>query len=125
MKVQQPHPRQAPRAPAQLDALADVEARFFKALADPTRLKMLRLIGERERTVSELVKAVGSRQGRVSSHLMCLRWCGFVESRREGKYVHYRLADPAVDELLRLADGMIARSAQNLLACAVLGGEGA
>lgn len=113
----------SPLTPTEPDTRAELEARFFKALADRTRVRMLRLLGERERTVSELVEAVGSSQGRVSSHLMCLRWCGFVETRREGKYVYYRLADRAVRELLQLADGMIARSAQNILTCAVVGGE--
>ncbi len=115
--------RLSPLALTKPDTRAELEARFFKALADRTRVRILRLLSERERTVSELVEVVGSSQGRISSHLMCLRWCGFVETRREGKYVHYRLADGAVRELLRLTDGMIARSAQNILACTVVGGE--
>src|SRR5260370_23558933 len=60
-------------------------ARFFRVLGDPTRLKILELLGERERTVGELVSAVAQPQPRVSTHLACLRHCGFVTTERRGK----------------------------------------
>lgn len=67
-------------------------ARFFRVLGDPTRLKILQLLTEGERTVGELVSAVGQPQPRVSTHLACLRHCGFVTAERRGKEVIYRLA---------------------------------
>ena len=67
-------------------------ARFFRVLGDPTRLKILQLLSEGERTVGELVSAVGQPQPRVSTHLACLRHCGFVITERRGKEIVYRLA---------------------------------
>src|SRR5215472_6429287 len=52
--------------------------RFFRVLGDPTRLHILQLLEERELTMSELVATVGQPQPRVSTHLACLRHCGFV-----------------------------------------------
>jgi len=63
-------------------------AKFFRALEDPTRLRILRLLLEGERTVSELVAQLGAPQGRVSSHLACLRWRGYVQVRRQGRYAY-------------------------------------
>ena len=60
-------------------------ARFFRVLGDPTRLRLLTLLLERDQTVSELVEALSAPQGRVSTHLGCLRWCGFVTARRAGR----------------------------------------
>jgi len=59
-------------------------ARVFAGLSEPIRLKIL-LVLAGERNVSELVTLVGSSQGRVSMHLQCLRWCGYVTSERRGK----------------------------------------
>lgn len=59
-------------------ARPEVLASFFRALADPTRVRILELLTERPLTVTGLVSALGLAQGRVSSHLSCLRWCGYV-----------------------------------------------
>jgi DNA-binding transcriptional ArsR family regulator len=78
---------------------------------------------EGERNVSELVTAVGSSQGRVSMHLQCLRWCGFVDSERRGKYVYYRVRDERVQELITLARAFAASYHHELASCAVLDRE--
>ncbi len=82
-------------------------AKFFRALGDPTRLAILRAVLDGEKNVSELVKLTGSPQGRVSSHLACLRWCGYVTARREGRRVYYRVTDPRVPRILELAAEMV------------------
>src|SRR5713226_419939 len=71
---------------------ATAVARFFRVLADPTRLKILESLTSGERTVGELVGAVGQTQPRISTHLACLRHCGFVSTERRGKEVVYSLA---------------------------------
>lgn len=82
-------------------------ARFFRVLGDPTRLKILRLLSEGERTVRELVSAVGQPQPRISTHLACLRHCEFVSTERRGKEIVYRLAlDGLVGIMDRAADAM-------------------
>jgi ArsR family transcriptional regulator, cadmium/lead-responsive transcriptional repressor len=95
-------------------------ARFFRGLDDPTRVLILELLLSGERPVSELVELTGSPQGRVSNHLACLRHCGYVTTRREGRYVFYRLADDRVRALLRIAQELMADHAQALLSCAVV-----
>jgi DNA-binding transcriptional ArsR family regulator len=102
---------------------AQAAARFFRGLGDPTRVRILHILLEGERTVSELVSMLGAPQGRVSSHLSCLRWCGFVEADRRGRNVYYTVADPRVRQVLQLGDAIIADAAERLLACQVLEGE--
>jgi DNA-binding transcriptional ArsR family regulator len=71
-------------------------------------------------SVSELVTLVGTGQGRVSTHLQCLRWCGFVTSERRGKFVYYRVCDPRVRELIKLAQDMVVLHGEQLVTCSVL-----
>lgn len=68
---------------------------FFKALADRTRLRLLNLIGDREVCVCYFVEILGTHQPKISRHLAYLRDAGIVSARREGKWMHYRMADPA------------------------------
>ncbi|TAN32857.1 ArsR family transcriptional regulator [bacterium] len=98
-------------------------ARFFRVLGDPTRLKLLQLLSAGERTVGELVAAVEQPQPRVSTHLACLRHCGFVSTERRGKEVIYRLAlDGLVGIMDRAADAM-EPICDRLAACTRIGPE--
>ena len=104
----------APTAP-------DLTARFFRGLGDPTRVRILQiLVDQGPKNVSELVELVGSAQGRVSSHLACLRWCGFAASYREGKNVYYTVTDPRVEDLLRLGQRILMENAERVLSCDVV-----
>lgn len=96
---------------------AELTAKFFRGLGDPTRLKIIELLVDRPMTVSEIVAALQQPQGRVSSHLACLRWCGFVSGQPQGRHVHYRVTDVRVTELVALARSMLADHAANLQAC--------
>jgi len=109
-------PFRLPRQPSEAQLLA----KYFRAFGDPTRLQMLELLRERELTVGELVEQVGSSQPRVSAHLACLRWCGFVRARRHGRAVFYRLADERVGALIDLARALLAENAEHLAACGML-----
>src|SRR5919197_252634 len=106
-------------APAVRDHSA-VLARFFRGLDDPTRVLVLRLLLDGEKSVSELLSLTGSQQGRISPPLGCLRYCGYVRTRREGRNVYYRLADDRVRALLRIAQELMADHAQELLSCAIV-----
>jgi len=96
-------------------------ARFFRVLGDPTRLKVLVLLSEGERTVGELVSAVGQPQPRVSTHLACLRHCGFVSTERRGKEVVYRLALDGLDGIVDRASDAMAPIAERLATCTRIG----
>lgn len=106
-----------------LQAGAQTTARFFRGLGDPTRIRILQLLLERERSVSELVGILGSPQGRVSSHLSCLRWCGFVEAQRRGRNVYYTVADARIRQILGMGEAVISDAAERILSCQVLEAE--
>lgn len=67
---------------------------LFRALADPTRLRILNLLGEGEICVCYFVEILRISQPKISRHLAYLRRAGIVTARREGKWMHYRLAEP-------------------------------
>jgi DNA-binding transcriptional ArsR family regulator len=94
-----------------------VVARFFRALGDPARLRLLEFLLGAEHTVTECVTHVGLSQGRVSSHLACLAGCGYVVGRRDGRFTWYRVADPRVADLVILARSLAADNAEALAGC--------
>jgi len=91
--------------------------KFFKALSDPTRIKIIQLLTKKERNVSELIATLGVSQSGVSNHLACLKWCGFVTSRREGRRTYYRVTDERITNVLEFALRMISDNAQSIYAC--------
>jgi DNA-binding transcriptional ArsR family regulator len=96
----------------------DLVAKYFRGLGDPSRLRILELLRrEKELSVGELVERLGLAQPKVSNHLACLRWCGFIEARHEGRTVYNRLADQRVAEMLDLAESMLADNAEHVAAC--------
>ncbi len=114
--------RSTPLKPA-TSAPASLTAKFFRGLGDPTRIRILQLLEEGERTVSELMAETGALQGRLSSHLACLRWCGFVTSRREGRQVFYRLKDRRVRQMLRMAEQFLEQHAESVEMCQIIDGD--
>lgn len=68
--------------------------RFFQALGDNTRLRLLSLMGDQEVCVCYFVEIIGGPQPKISRHLAYLRSAGIVEARREGKWMHYRVVMP-------------------------------
>jgi len=96
-------------------------ARYFRVLGDPTRLRMVEALCERERTVSELVAITGAPQSRVSNHLACLKWCQLAEAERRGREVVYRIADPRVEQVLGLASRLASDHGEHLAACRRIG----
>jgi DNA-binding transcriptional ArsR family regulator/rhodanese-related sulfurtransferase len=83
------------------DRLYGQFARVGKALGNPHRLELLELLAQGERTVEALASEAGLTIANASQHLQGLRDAGLVETRKQGLYVHYRLADPSVFELSR------------------------
>src|SRR3954453_15218712 len=79
----------------------ELVAKYFRGLGDPTRLRILELLEEAGGlSVGELVEKVDLPQPPVSTHLGCLRWCGFVSTRREQRAVIYGIADERVRTLV-------------------------
>ncbi len=105
-----------PLLPATM-AGVDTVAKFFRALGDPTRLRLLEFLLHDEHTVTECVRHIGLSQGRVSTHLACLADCGYVEVRRTGRNAFYQVADPRVADLVILAHAVAADNCAALNEC--------
>lgn len=99
-----------------------VAAKLFDGFADPTRMSILALLARQgEMAVGEIVDAVGATQGRVSIHLQCLAWCGYVKGRREGRFAYYSITDERVLQMLRLGEELLADNREHVEACRVTG----
>jgi DNA-binding transcriptional ArsR family regulator len=92
-------------------------AKWFRGLDDPVRLGILEILRNGEKSVDQLCEELGMKQPRISNHLACLRWCGFVATRRRGQRIFYRLADPNVSAILVLAHASVARNAARVFTC--------
>lgn len=86
--------------------LLELIAERFKALAEPARLSILTALREGEMSVSDLMERTELGQANLSKHLQVLHRLGFVERRKDGLYVYYRLAD---DDVFTLCDVMCGR----------------
>jgi ArsR family transcriptional regulator, cadmium/lead-responsive transcriptional repressor len=106
-------PLPVPAAPVEADLLA----KYFRILGDRTRLRVIELVAEGERSVGELVSLLGEPQSKVSNHLACLRSCGFVTTRREHRTIHYRLADQRIAAVVELGRGLLRDHAARVAAC--------
>lgn len=87
-------------------ALAMIAERF-KALSEPSRLKLVRALMDGERTVSELAAAVGASPANVSKHLGLLAAAGILARRRQGLLAYYSICDPTVFDLCKLVCGAL------------------
>ena len=96
---------------------AELVAKYLRVLSDPIRLRIVELVQEGEVSVGSLAESLGQPQPKVSNHLACLRWCGFVETRRDHRTVYYRLADRRVGQIIVLARGLLAENADHVAAC--------
>jgi DNA-binding transcriptional ArsR family regulator len=92
--------------------LLELIAERFKALAEPTRLHILKALRDGEKTVTQLMEETGLGQANVSKHLQLLHGLGITDRRKEGLYVYYRLADPTVFELCDIMCGRLVEEAQ-------------
>jgi DNA-binding transcriptional ArsR family regulator len=93
-------------------------AKLFNGFANSTRLSILLLLAQRgEMKVGELVDELGAPQPRVSDHLRCLAWCGYVQVRREGRNAYYAVADERVMRILELGEELLQDNLEYLGAC--------
>ena len=95
----------------------DLQAKLFRGFADPSRLSILEALLDQERTVSDLVETTGFTQPNVSNHLSCLRDCGLVTVRQQGRFSYYSLSDDRVAKLLLLTDELLADVAKGVYEC--------
>ncbi len=82
--------------------------KFFIALSDRTRLRLLNLMGNDEVCVCFFVEVLGESQPKISRHLAYLRRAGIVSARRDGKWIHYRITWPTDSHAERLLKDILA-----------------
>jgi ArsR family transcriptional regulator, arsenate/arsenite/antimonite-responsive transcriptional repressor len=83
-------------------------ARFFQALGDKTRLRLLNLMGDQEICVCYFVEILDQPQPKISRHLAYLRRAGIVAARRDGKWMHYRIVTPPNNGAARVLSEILA-----------------
>lgn len=96
-------------------------AALFRSLADTTRLSIVIRLASGEARVTDLVDELGLAQSTVSAHLACLRDCGLVVSRPVGRSTRYRLAQPALLDLLAAAETLLAETGEAVTLCPTSG----
>jgi DNA-binding transcriptional ArsR family regulator len=94
--------------PEETDVPVVLAAKLFRGLADPTRLGILLALQAGERRVTDLVAEVGGSQANISGHLACLKDCGLIADRAQGRANYYRLARPELASLLHAAEHLLA-----------------
>ncbi len=92
-------------------------AALFHGLADRNRLAIVRHLAQGERRVVDLTKTLGLAQGTVSGHLACLRDCGLIVGRPEGRQMYYAIAHPELIDLLGAAEQLLALTGEAVELC--------
>jgi len=90
---------------------------LFRSLADPTRLAIVRELALGERRVVELTAHLGLAQSTVSAHLACLRDCGLVVSRPQGRASMFSVARPELFDLLAVAERVLGATGAAVRLC--------
>ncbi len=107
-------------------ALSDTElvARLFRALGDATRLRIIELLLEEgELHQMEIVRRLGATQARISEHMVCLTWCGFVQTRVEGRRTLYRVTNRQVRTLIERASRFLEQNQAQIASCRTIDKE--
>ncbi len=96
---------------------------LFHSLADPSRLSILRRLTQGEARVRDLTDALGLAQSTVSEHVACLRDCGLLVARAEGRQNFYAVATPEVFDLLETAERLLVATGYQVDLCATYGSD--
>lgn len=100
----------------------ELQAKLFRGLADHSRLSILDTLRGGPLPVGEIVAATGLTQPNASNHLRCLSECGLVIGEQHGRFVHYRLSDSRIAEMLMLANELLESGLQGIERCKNYGG---
>jgi ArsR family transcriptional regulator len=87
--------------------LIELESSYLKAMAQPTRLKILYFLRDEEKCQCEIIPKMKEDQSNISRHLTHMRDLGILESRREGVSIYYKIKDKKIFSLLSLVDEMV------------------
>jgi DNA-binding transcriptional ArsR family regulator len=96
------------------DDLVELIAGRFRALSEPTRIKLLDRLRDGEATVLELTELIGTTQQNVSKHLGVLQRSGIVARRKQGNFAYYRIVDEGVLSLCEAVCGSLQEQVDSL-----------
>ena len=94
----------------------DIKMKLIHGFSNKTRIQILECIKEEEKTVSQIVEERKGSQSNISQHLACLKGCGIIVGRNEGKYMYYSLRNQHIRDLLSMFD-LILEDVENDVAC--------
>jgi DNA-binding transcriptional ArsR family regulator len=94
-----------------------LKAKLFRGLSDPSRLSIVEALRSGKKTVSEIVTATQLSQPNASAHLSCLKDCGLLTSRQEGRCVFYALSDPNMEVLIEAAERILSQVTERISCC--------
>lgn len=97
--------------------ILDVKAKFIRGFSDKTRLQILECINDKEKTVSQIVEEISGNQSNISQHLACLKGCGIIVGRQEGKFIYYSLRSGQIKLLLSMMDDVFRQVEEDVAAC--------
>lgn len=95
----------------------DTKVKFLHGFSHKTRVEILEFIKNDEKTVSEIVEEIQGNQSNISQHLACLKGCGLIAGRQEGKYVYYGLRNQEIRDLLTMFDVVLEDVEKDVACC--------
>ncbi|GAA3347638.1 metalloregulator ArsR/SmtB family transcription factor [Lysinibacillus sp. FSL M8-0216] len=100
------------------DNSLDIKIKLIHGFSNKVRLQILDCIKEKEKTVSQIVEELKGNQSNISQHLACLKGCGIIVGRNEGKYCYYSLRNERIRELLEMFDTVLEDVYSDVACCA-------
>ncbi|SER65077.1 DNA-binding transcriptional regulator, ArsR family [Gracilibacillus ureilyticus] len=95
----------------------DIKVKFLHGFSHKTRIQILECIKDSEKTVSQIVDEIDGNQSNISQHLACLKGCGLIVGRQQGKYMYYSLRNQQIRELLSMFDDVLAEVQTHVASC--------
>jgi DNA-binding transcriptional ArsR family regulator len=95
----------------------DIKVKFIRGFGDKTRLQILECIKDNEKSVSQIMAEVQGSQSSISQHIGCLKGCGLIVGRQDGKFIYYRLKNEQIKQLLSMFDLVLAPVENNVACC--------
>ncbi|WP_438823937.1 ArsR/SmtB family transcription factor [Bacillus sp. JJ1566] len=93
-----------------------MKVKLIHGFSNKTRIQILESIKDQEKTVSQIVEEINGNQSNISQHLACLKGCGIIVGRNEGKYCYYSLRNQHIRDLLSMFD-VVLGDVENDVAC--------
>ncbi len=100
-----------------MDHKLQSEMKFLRGVAEKNRLCILLALKDGEKTVSEITELTAGSQSNISQHLACLKGCGMISRRQEGKYCYYRLSGSYMLDFLNMLDALMDKIGADISCC--------